>query len=248
MDAQVTIGNYMDGCVPEINAKMRHILVDWMIEVHEKFTFVEKTLHISILLVDRYLSKVPVRRHQLQLVGVTSMFISCKYEEILAATINDFVFICDKAYDQHDVRRMEIEMLEAVEFDISSPVFYDFYTFMTSEKPKEIKLLTIYFLNLCFLNLELMAGRLDTTVATCLHLSHLVCHDVAKKGMFAVDRKQTIWNIEVAVDVKKLQSLNTFRMRFENGLATCASLRKKFHKPKYSNVIELSRSRPLELI
>ena len=35
----------------------------------------------------------------LQLVGVSSMLIACKYEEMYVPEVNDFVFITDQAYD-----------------------------------------------------------------------------------------------------------------------------------------------------
>jgi len=36
----------------------------------------------------------------MQLIGVTSMMIACKYEEIYSPEIDDFVYICDNAYKQ----------------------------------------------------------------------------------------------------------------------------------------------------
>ena len=35
----------------------------------------------------------------LQLVGVASMLIACKYEEMYVPEVNDFVFITDQAYE-----------------------------------------------------------------------------------------------------------------------------------------------------
>ena len=44
-----------DGCVhdymgsqPDINAKMRSILVDWLIEVHRKFELMPETLYLTL--------------------------------------------------------------------------------------------------------------------------------------------------------------------------------------------------------
>ncbi len=59
---------------------MRAILVDWIIEVHLKFKLLPETLFITINLIDRYLSLVSIKRNNLQLVGVTAMFIASKYE------------------------------------------------------------------------------------------------------------------------------------------------------------------------
>ncbi|WOH06341.1 hypothetical protein DCAR_0625767 [Daucus carota subsp. sativus] len=69
---------------PEINEKMRAILVDWLIEVHNKFELMPETLYLTINIVDRYLATKSVARKELQLVGISSMLLASKYEEIWA--------------------------------------------------------------------------------------------------------------------------------------------------------------------
>lgn len=85
---------------PEINDKMRSILIDWLIEVHLKFKLLPETLFITVSIIDRYLEKQKVSKSKLQLVGVTALFIAAKYEEIYPPEIKDFVFITDNAYSK----------------------------------------------------------------------------------------------------------------------------------------------------
>jgi cyclin B len=54
----------------EINAMMRAILINWLVEVHMKFKLVPETLYLCINIIDRYCSLVEVERRKLQLVGV----------------------------------------------------------------------------------------------------------------------------------------------------------------------------------
>jgi len=72
----------------EINSKMRAILADWIIEVHHKFELMPETLYLTMYIIDQYLSLQPVRRRELQLVGVSAMLIACKYEEIWAPEVH----------------------------------------------------------------------------------------------------------------------------------------------------------------
>lgn len=72
---------------PDINAKMRSILVDWLIEVHRKFELMPETLYLTLNIVDRFLSMKAVSRKELQLVGISSMLIASKYEEIWAPEV-----------------------------------------------------------------------------------------------------------------------------------------------------------------
>lgn len=73
-----------------INEKMRMILIDWLVEVHNKFELLPETLYLTIDLVDRYLSTKVVSRKELQLIGISSMLLACKYEEIWAPEVTSF--------------------------------------------------------------------------------------------------------------------------------------------------------------
>lgn len=105
----------------DINEKMRGILIDWLVEVHLKFKLISETLFLTVNLIDRYLEKKPILRTKLQLVGVTSMLIACKYEEIYAPEIRDFVYITDKAYTKEEILQMENEILQTLNFNITVP-------------------------------------------------------------------------------------------------------------------------------
>ena len=61
---------------PDVNEKMRAILIDWLIEVHFKFKLLPETLFITVNLIDRYLEHKEMKRQRLQLLGVTAMWIA----------------------------------------------------------------------------------------------------------------------------------------------------------------------------
>jgi Cyclin, N-terminal domain len=97
---------------PHINERMRSILVDWLVEVHLKFKLVPETLYLTINLIDRYLEKKEVSRPKLQLIGVTSLLIASKYEEIYPPELRDLVYICDRAYTRTEVSfKTDVEAL-----------------------------------------------------------------------------------------------------------------------------------------
>ena len=52
----------------DINARMRAILIDWLIDVHLKYKLVPQTMYIAVNLIDRYLEKNETNRAKLQLV------------------------------------------------------------------------------------------------------------------------------------------------------------------------------------
>lgn len=63
----------------DVNAAMRGILVDWMVEVGEEYKLQPETLFLAVGYVDRFLSRTQaVPRSKLQLVGVTAMMLAAK--------------------------------------------------------------------------------------------------------------------------------------------------------------------------
>jgi hypothetical protein len=127
----------------DINEKMRAILVDWIIEVHLKFKLLPETLFLTISLIDRYLERVQVKRNYLQLVGVTSMLVASKYEEIYAPEVKDFVYITDKAYTNEEIFEMEHSILSTLEFNVMIPSSYRFlerFTKIADATPKMVNL------------------------------------------------------------------------------------------------------------
>lgn len=119
------IHDYMDS-QPEISEKMRAILIDWLIEVHQKFELNPETLYLTVNIVDRYLAVTTTSRRELQLVGMSAMLIASKYEEIWAPEVNDFVCISDRAYNHEQVLGMEKRILGQLEWYLTVPTPYVF--------------------------------------------------------------------------------------------------------------------------
>jgi cyclin B len=117
---------------PDINEKMRAMLIDWIIYVHFKFKLKSDTLFLTVWLIDRYLSEKQMKRGRLQLLGVTSMLISCKYEEIYSPEVFDFVYITESSYEKKDIINLELEMLKMLEFNVTIPTSNNFYEIISS--------------------------------------------------------------------------------------------------------------------
>lgn len=111
---------------PEINAKMRGILVDWLVQVHNKFELSQETLYLTINLVDRFLATKATPRKELQLVGLGAMLIASKYEEIWAPEVSELVFISDSTYTSKQILVMEKKILGQLEWTLTVPTPYVF--------------------------------------------------------------------------------------------------------------------------
>uniref|UniRef100_A0A0E0BT23 Cyclin-like domain-containing protein n=2 Tax=Oryza TaxID=4527 RepID=A0A0E0BT23_9ORYZ len=90
-------------------------------EVSEEYKLVPDTLYLTINLIDRFLSQHYIERQKLQLLGITSMLIASKYEEICAPRVEEFCFITDNTYTKAEVLKMEGLVLNDLGFHLSVP-------------------------------------------------------------------------------------------------------------------------------
>ncbi|XP_019416507.1 PREDICTED: cyclin-A2-2-like [Lupinus angustifolius] len=115
------LSDYMEKLQKDISPSMRAILIDWLVEVTEEYKLVPDTLYLTVNLIDRYLSTSLIQKQRLQLLGVTCMLIASKYEEICAPRVEEFCFITDNTYTREEVLKMEIEVLNLLNFKLSVP-------------------------------------------------------------------------------------------------------------------------------
>jgi hypothetical protein len=98
-----------------VNKMMRAILFDWMMEVCNEYQLKRETFYLSANYVDRYLSKViNIPKQELQLVGVTSLYMASKMEEIYPPKITDYVKSTDDGYKLEQIMTMEINIAKVI--------------------------------------------------------------------------------------------------------------------------------------
>ena len=75
---------------------------------------------------DRYCDRREVSLEHYQLLGITSVFIAAKYEEISPPSIEALVDITAETYGREQILRQEYHTLQVLEFDITVPTVYRF--------------------------------------------------------------------------------------------------------------------------
>jgi hypothetical protein len=111
----------------DITDKMRAILIDWLVQVHFVLRLRTKTLYLTISIMDRYLTKQSINRSKLQLLGVTSLLIASKQEEIIPPTLAQMANHTDSAFTIAEIREMEKIVLNVLNFEIMKPTPFEFY-------------------------------------------------------------------------------------------------------------------------
>ncbi|KAH8508964.1 hypothetical protein H0E87_010917 [Populus deltoides] len=113
--------DFMERIQKDINASMRAILVDWLVEVAEEYRLVPDTLYLTVNYIDRYLSGNVMNRQRLQLLGIACMMVAAKYEEICAPQVEEFCYITDNTYFRDEVLEMESTVLNYLKFEMTAP-------------------------------------------------------------------------------------------------------------------------------
>lgn len=226
---------YMDRQA-NVNAKMRGILVDWLVSVQQKYKLKAETLFLAVSLIDRYLELKVTARRNLQLVGITSLLIAAKFEEIYPPHITDFVYVTDKAYTRDEIIKMEVLILSALDFKICKPtanVFLERYQTVNGGNDTH-RDLAQYLLELTLPDYNMIKYSPSHLAAAAVLLSNKLM------------RRQPSWK-PAAVKQTHL----TEQMLKECAKEMCAllehaetnslqAIRKKFSLPKYNSVAKLT--------
>ncbi|XP_045921642.1 G2/mitotic-specific cyclin-B3 isoform X3 [Micropterus dolomieu] len=170
--------NYMPQ-QPSLNPEMRAILIDWLVEVQENFELYHETLYLAVKMTDHYLSKTPVDKELLQLVGSTAMLIASKFEERSPPCVDDFLYICDDAYKREELISTEATILQTLSFDINIPIPYRFLRRYAKCVSAGMDTLTLarYYCEMSLMEMELVTERGSLLASACL-LMALVTKDL----------------------------------------------------------------------
>ena len=108
----------------QVTPKMRAVLVDWLFQLHMRFSLVEETFQLTIGILDRVLQSADngVTRDDLQLLGITAAFIASKFEEVCPPDLDDLVYLAAGCYSITDVHQMERRVLITLGWNVSFPL------------------------------------------------------------------------------------------------------------------------------
>lgn len=122
----------------EIDPQKRLVLVDWLSEVVDEFELRQATLYLAVSVLDRYLSLQPVPRAQLQLLGVTCLWIASKFEDTNPPSLQEVIEITDHSYAADDVLRMEALVLAQLEYQLAVPTSLTFLHQLVSHVQEDL--------------------------------------------------------------------------------------------------------------
>lgn len=105
---------------PSLVPSMRTILFDWLSQASAECRFYRETYHLAVDYTDRFLSaQINIDKLDLQLVGVTCLFIAAKYEEIHPPLVEELADLTSGAYTAEEIIHQETIILDSINWDLT---------------------------------------------------------------------------------------------------------------------------------
>ena len=160
---------YMDQ-QQEIQWSMRAVLIDWVVQVHQRFSLLPETLFLTVNYIDRFLSCKIVSLAKLQLVGATALFVAAKYEEVNCPTIQEIIYMVDGGYSVDELLKAERFMLSMLQFELGWPGPMSFLRRISKADDYDLETRTLakYFLEITIMD-ERMVGCAPSFTAAAAH-------------------------------------------------------------------------------
>ncbi|TDZ51649.1 G2/mitotic-specific cyclin-4 [Colletotrichum trifolii] len=171
--------HYMDHQA-EIQWSMRSVLMDWLVQVHHRFSLLPETLFLTVNYIDRFLSYKVVSIGKLQLVGATALLVASKYEEINCPSLQEIVFMVDNGYKIDEILKAERFMLSMLSFELGFPGPMSFLRRVSKADDYDLETRTLakYFLEVTVMDERFVASPPSFLAAAAHCLSRLIL----KKG------------------------------------------------------------------
>ncbi|KAF9147116.1 hypothetical protein BG015_011299 [Linnemannia schmuckeri] len=165
---------------PELTWDLRPLLVDFLIEIHNHFNLQPETLYLAMNMMDRYLSKRVVYKKHYQLVGMTSLWISSKYEDSKEKlpSVSQLCKLCSNTYDEAAFITMERHILKTLDYSLGHPTAEAFLKKdleMSGQDDQILKHVAQFLMELTMFQRCFLSFGSSTVAASALFLARSIC-------------------------------------------------------------------------
>lgn len=154
----------------QVRPSMRAILIDWLVQVHERFHLLPETLFLTVNYIDRFMSVKSVALDRFQLVGAVALFLAAKYEEINCPSVQEIAYMVDHGYTVDEILSAERYMIDILEFKLGWPGPMSFLrrTSKADDYDLETRTLAKYFLEVTIMD-DAFIGAPPSWLAAAAH-------------------------------------------------------------------------------
>ena len=206
---------------PLITTSMLEIVYDWLYYIKAKYNLSNEALFIGRKITDLYLSLrsqynnlkfdlrsnhdnlnlTEITRENLQLIGMTSLWIGAKIFEIYPPTVNDLVYISGKAYTTSEVLGAESSILRVLQFKLIFPLMTEYIYFYTEGLSPQTKTNAA---NLCLAaNILGELVNTDEVSQICAYIALMCSKDPQPKCLATIDRSKADQLVTKLITLRK---------------------------------------------
>jgi len=112
---------------PNLQPRMRAVLLDWIIEVCDVYKLHRETYYLTMDYIDRYLSsQSDIPKQQLQLIGITCLQLASKNEEIYPPKMGEYAYVTDGACSEREIIGKEVIICQALDWRLNpvTPIYW----------------------------------------------------------------------------------------------------------------------------
>lgn len=168
---------------PLLQPKMRAILLDWLMEVCEVYKLHRETFYLAQDFFDRFMAtQHDVVKTLLQLIGISSLFIAAKLEEIYPPKLHQFAYVTDGACTEDEILSMELLIMKALNWNLSPLTVVSWlniylqiaylnklYEVLLPQYPQQIFVQIAELLDLCLLDIGCLEYTYGVLAASALY-------------------------------------------------------------------------------
>ena len=169
---------YMDS-QKELTWTLRGILVHWLIQVHAYLGLMPETLFLTVNVIDHVLSARVVSLAKLLLVGITSLFISSKVEEVMSPPIVRFLNCTATSYTRDGMLQAERYVLKTLKWNLSyaNPIYFLQRVSRADDHNVKARTIAQYLIEISCLEWRLLSAPHSLLAAAAIWLACLILNN-----------------------------------------------------------------------
>lgn len=160
----------------QLRPRMRLILVDWLVEMHQRFRLLPETLYLAINIMDRFMSLEVVQIDKLQLLATGSLFIAAKYEEVFSPSVKNYAYFTEGSYTEDEILQAENYILTILNFDLSYPNPMNFLRRISKADDYDVQSRTLgkYLLEITIMDYKFIGMLPSLCLALAMYIARII--------------------------------------------------------------------------